>query len=156
MVVPHNTQHTSVLAPFSFSHPWAIATSRPKDKYYGLLGWLVIENNGDAAPWQQFLALDMRGVLGQESEVRIFRTLVGKRYLGCVRVRSQAMVFWNWPRTRNLKAWFSWQIAQVQQLSRHSKYWQLFEDNPCEAFRYLLHLSPPATLHVFLVERGKQ
>ena len=39
----------------------AIATGRAKDKYYGSLGWLVIENNGHTAPWQQFLTLLLQG-----------------------------------------------------------------------------------------------
>ena len=39
----------------------AIATGRAKDKYYGSLGWLVIENNGHTAPWQQFLTLLLEG-----------------------------------------------------------------------------------------------
>ncbi len=39
----------------------ALANGRAKDKYYGSLGWLVIENNGHTAPWQQFLTLLREG-----------------------------------------------------------------------------------------------
>ena len=39
----------------------AIANGRAQDKYCGSLGWLVIENNGHAAPWQQFLTLLQEG-----------------------------------------------------------------------------------------------
>lgn len=39
----------------------AIATGRVRDKYYGSLGWLVIENNGHTAPWQQFLTMLKEG-----------------------------------------------------------------------------------------------
>ena len=39
----------------------AIANGRAKEKYCGSLGWLVIENNGHTAPWQQFLTLLLQG-----------------------------------------------------------------------------------------------
>jgi hypothetical protein len=68
----------------------AIATGRAKDKYYGSLGWLVIENNNHTAPWRQFLTLLMEG-----NRWRAMPAVTDMSYLwfykgGCVPTVSQS------------------------------------------------------------------